>query len=142
MNLIYETLDWGRKWLFDFNAGKTELFLFDCSNTGAVDVKMDGSVKMHGLTFSCKLNWGSYIICIAKTSSKKIGVLICSMKLLSPVVALYFYKSTIQLCREYCCRIWAGIPSCYLELLDKLQKWICRTVGLSLATSLEPLAHC
>ena len=32
-------------------------------------------------------------------------------------------------------------PSCYLELLDKLQKRICRTVGTSLAASLEPLAH-
>ena len=28
-----------------------------------------------------------------------------------------------------------------LELLDKLQKRICRTVGPSLAPSLEPLAH-
>ena len=37
--------------------------------------------------------------------------------------------------------IWAGAPSCYLELLDKLQKRICRTVGSSLAASLEPLAH-
>ena len=42
---------------------------------------------------------------------------------------------------EYCCHVWAGAPGCYLELLDKLQKQICRTVGLSLATSLEPLAH-
>ena len=42
---------------------------------------------------------------------------------------------------EYCCHVWAGAPSCYLELLDKLQKWICRTVGPSLAVSLEPLAH-
>ena len=31
--------------------------------------------------------------------------------------------------------------SCYLELLYKLQKQICRTVGPSLAASLEPLAH-
>ena len=31
--------------------------------------------------------------------------------------------------------------SYYLELLDKLQKWICRTVGPSLAASLEPLVH-
>ena len=43
---------------------------------------------------------------------------------------------------EYCCHVWAGAPSCYLELLDKLQKWICRTVGPSLAASLELLAHC
>ena len=43
---------------------------------------------------------------------------------------------------EYCCHIWAGAPRCYLELLDKLQKQICRTVGPSLTASLEPLAHC
>ena len=61
------------------------------------------------------------------------------MKFLSPVVPLYCYKSII--CMEYCCHVWAGAPSCYLELLDKLQKWICRTVGPSLAASLEPLAH-
>ena len=42
---------------------------------------------------------------------------------------------------ECCCCVWAGAPRCYLELLDKLQKRICRTVGSSLATSLEPLAH-
>ena len=42
---------------------------------------------------------------------------------------------------EYCCHAWAGAPSCYLELLDKQQKQICRTVGPSLAASLEPLAH-
>ena len=34
-----------------------------------------------------------------------------------------------------------GSPSCYLELLDKLQKQKCRAVGLFFATSLEPMAH-
>ena len=81
------------------------------------------------LTFSSKLDLGSYIISIAKTASKKIGALICSIKFLSPEVALYLYKSTICPCMEYCCHIWAGAPSCYLELLGKLQKGICRTVG-------------
>ena len=42
---------------------------------------------------------------------------------------------------EYCCYVLAGAPSCYLELLDQLQKWICRPVGPSLAASLEPLAR-
>ena len=42
---------------------------------------------------------------------------------------------------EYCCHVWAGAPSSYLEMLDKLQKRICRTVGRSPAASLEPLAH-
>ena len=94
---LQDNVDWGRKWLVDFNAGKTQLVSFDRSkNTGAIDVKMDGSVleektsfKMPGLTFSSKLDWGSYIISIAKTASKKIGALIRSMKFLSPKVALY-----------------------------------------------------
>ena len=99
------------------------------------------SFKMLGLTFSSKSDWGSYIISIAKTASKNIGALIRSMKFLSPEIALYLYKSTIHPCMEYCCHVWAGAPSCYLELLDKLQKRICRTVGLSLAACLEPLSH-
>ena len=38
-------MDWGRKWLVDFNAGKIQLVSFDLSNnTGAVDVIIDGSV--------------------------------------------------------------------------------------------------
>ena len=42
---LRDAADWGRKWLVDFNAGKTQLVLFDRSkNTGAIDVKMDGSV--------------------------------------------------------------------------------------------------
>ena len=142
-------MDCSKKWLFDFNSVKTQLVLFGGSdNTGAIDAKMDGCVleekpsfKILGLTFSSKLDWGSYIISIAKTASKKIGALIRSMKFLSPEVALYLYKSTIHPCMEYCCHVWAGAPSCYLELLDKLQKRICRTVGPSLAASLEPLAH-
>ena len=97
---------------------------------------------MLGLTFSSKLDWGPYIVSIAKTAYKKIGALIRSMKFLYPEVALYLYKSTIRPCMECCCHVWAGSPSCYLELLDKLQKRICRTVGPSLAGSLEPMAHC
>ena len=127
---LRDTVDWGRKWLADFNAGKTQLVSFDWSkNTGAIDVKMDESVleektsfKMLGLTFSSKLDWGSYIVSVAKAASKKLGALIRSMKFLSPEVALYLYKSTIRPCMEYCCHVWAGAPSYYLELLDKLQK--------------------
>ena len=136
---LRDTVDWGRKWLVDFNAAKTPLVFFDWSNnTGAIDVKMDGSVleekssfKMPGLTFSSKLDWGSCIISIAKTVSKKIGAFIRSMKFPFPEVALYLYKPTIHPYMEYCCHVWAGAPSCYLELLDKLQKQICRIVGPS-----------
>ena len=38
-------VDWGEKWLVDFNAGKSQLVSFDRSNNnGSIDVKMDGSV--------------------------------------------------------------------------------------------------
>ena len=58
--------------------------MFDSSNsTGGIDVEMDGYVleekscfKVLGLSFSSKLNWGFYIISIAKTASKKTGALI------------------------------------------------------------------
>ena len=116
---LRDTVDWGRKWLVDINAGKTELVSFDRSNnTDVIDVKMDGAVievkssfKMLGLSFSSKLDWGSYIVSIAKTPSKKIGALVHSMKFLSPEVGLYLYKSTIQPCIEYCCHVWASAPS-------------------------------
>ena len=57
---MWDTVDCGRKWLVAFSTGKTQLVPFDQSvNTGAIDVKMDGSVleekssfKMLGLTFS------------------------------------------------------------------------------------------
>ena len=106
-----------------------------------MDVHKEKYFKMMGLTLLSKLGWGSYIISTGKTASKKIGALTCSMKFLSPEVALYLNKCTIWPYMECCCHVLAGARSCYLELLDKLQKWICRTVGSSLATSLKPLAH-
>ena len=64
------------------------------------------------------------------------------LEFLSHEFVLYLYKSTIQPCMEQCCHVWAGVPSCYLELLNKLQKQICRTVGPLVAASHEPLGHC
>ena len=90
---LRDTVDWSKKWLVDFNAGKTRLVSFDRSNNnGSIDVKMGGSIleeksssKMLGLTFSSKLGWSSYMISIARTTSKKIGALIRSMKFLCSV---------------------------------------------------------
>ena len=57
-------MDWGKKWLLDFNAGKSQLISFDRSgNNGSVNVKLDRSVfdekpsfEMLGLTFLYLLN--------------------------------------------------------------------------------------
>ena len=50
------------------------------------------------------LNWicCSHIISIAKTAFKKITVVVCSMKCLSPEVTLCLYKATQWPCMEYC----------------------------------------
>ena len=80
------------------------------------------SCEMLGLYFSSKLEWDFYIVSIAKTASKKIGSLIRSVKFLFPVFDFYLYKSTIQSCMGYCRHAWAGSPSYYLDMLDKLQK--------------------
>ena len=46
------TVNLGRKWFVDFNAGKTQMVSFDRSNnTGAIDVKMDGSVLEENSSF-------------------------------------------------------------------------------------------
>ena len=88
---------------------------------------MDGSILEEKSTFmtlelsiDSKLESGSYIISIAKTASEKIWGLICSVKFISPEVALYLCKSTIWPCMKYSCHVWTGAPS---------------------AACLEPLAH-
>ena len=60
------------------------------------------------------------------------------MKFLSEA-ALYLYKSTICPCMEYCCHVWASGPSCYLDLLDKLQNKYTGLLVLHLLLLLNPL---
>ena len=128
---LRDNVDWVKKWLVDFNAGKTHLFSFDQSyNNDYSDVKMDGSVleekscfKMLGLTFSSKLDWGSYIISIVKTASKKIGALIHSMKFLSSKIALYLYNLLYA-------HVWM------------YSRWNTVVTYMQDAASLESLAHC
>ena len=73
-NLIYETL-WtgtGSNLLISLLEKLNWFRLTGLNNTDVIDVKMNGSVlqekssfnKMLGLTFSSKLDWGSYIISI------------------------------------------------------------------------------
>ena len=96
--------NWARKWLVDFNAVKTQLVLFEQSNSSNdIDLKMDGSVleeksyfKIFGLSFSSKLHWASCIVSIARSVSKKIGASLCSLKFIFPVFVLYLHKFAIR----------------------------------------------
>ena len=75
---LRDTVDWGRKWLVDFNSGKTQLVLFDQSNnTVAIDVKEDGSVLKEKSSFN--------MLVVLSFSSKLVGAFALSPLLkLSP----------------------------------------------------------
>ena len=139
----------GQKEACWFQCWKTQLVLSDQSNNaGAIDMKMDGSVleekwsfQMVRLTFSSKLDWGSYIISIAKTPRK-----------FEPWCILWSFF----LRRLFCISI--NLPYAYawnIAVMSGLvllvatwncwiskQKWIYRTFNPSLAASIEPLAYC
>ena len=106
---------------------------------------MDGTVleeklsfKTSELSFSSKLDWGSYVASIAKTASRKIGALIRFIFFFS--WGCSSYKSLIRPWLEYCYHVWATGPSSYFDMSVKLQKQIYWTVGFLLAAFLELLA--
>ena len=58
---LRDTVNWGRKWLVDFKAGKAQLVLFDLFiDTVAIDVKMDGGVVF---LFQIGLGFLHYLYC-------------------------------------------------------------------------------
>ena len=73
-------MDWGRKWLIYFNAGKTQLVSFaQSNNSDAIDMKMDGfvlegksSFEMLGFTFSSKLDWALTLSLLLKLPPRKL----------------------------------------------------------------------
>ena len=75
------------------------------------------SFKMMGLFFFSNLG---YIVFLLKLPPNVIGLLIRSMKFRPPDITLYLYKFTIRAFMEYGCHVWAGAPSCYLDVLDML----------------------
>ena len=116
-------------------------FTWSSDKTGAIDLKMDESALEEIWSFKM-VEWALLsllnsigALALSLLLKLKIGTLMCSMKFVSLEVALHLCKSMIQPCMKYC---WAGAPSCYLELLDKVQKWICRAVDPSLAASWTP----
>ena len=145
-------MDWVRRWLVDFNAGKTQLVSFDWSNnTDNIDVKMNWSVlekkssfKVLGLTFSSKLGWTLTSLLLLKLPPSKLELWLILWSFF--LLRLLCISVNLPYAHAWNTVVMSGLvpcaSSCYLEYLDKVQKRICRTVGLSLATSLEPLAHC
>ena len=137
------TMDWVRKCLVDFNARRIQLTSFDkLNNSGAISGKIMGLILKKIYLLECwdcllLITWigASCTVSIAENASKKIRALIHCVKFVSSEVALYPYKSYTIF------HVWTGSSSCCLDMLDKLQKQVCWTVGPSLFTYLDSLAH-
>ena len=82
-------------------------------------LKMVGYV-LEEKCFSSESYFGSHIVSIAKTATKKTQPLICSMKSFSSEIALYLYKSTIRL-RNY---INGYVKLLVLHFLAPLNSWL------------------
>ena len=96
---LWDTVECGRKWLVDFNTGKTQLVLFDWyKNSAAIDVKMNGSVIEEQLAFK---------ICGLLFLSNWIGALTLSLllKLLPRKLELWFILRSLFLLSSHCISI-------------------------------------
>ena len=74
---IQDPVNWGKKWLVDFNAGKTQVVQIGGSNnTGSIDLKMDESVLEEKLSFQMvELTFSSKLLLQALTVSLLLKVL-------------------------------------------------------------------
>ena len=126
LNLIYETLWTGvRSGLLISMLGKLSWFHL----TGLITVvllmwKWMGLFLRENNLLSC-CSWASLLNWIGVLTLSlllKIGALICSMKFLSPEIALYLYKSTICPCMEHWCHICTGVPQLLLGIVRQATK--------------------
>ena len=62
-----------------------------------MDLFLKKNYQMLGMSFSSNLDWESYLISTAKSTSMKLDDLICSMNFIFAEVAFYLYKCPIQI---------------------------------------------
>ena len=86
------------------------------------------------------MNLSHFPLCLflAEIENRISTIEFCSMKFLSPEIALYLYKSIIRSRMKYCSHVWGGAPSCYLELFDKLQNVYAGLLVIPLISLLNP----
>ena len=132
---LQDMVGWGRKWLVDFNAGKTWFCLTSLMTLVLLMWKWMSLLSKKNNRLRC---WG-WLSLWNWIGAPTLSLLLkLSPRKLEPLFILW------SVCHLHGLLLldWGGSPSCYLKLLDKLQKWIISIVGLSLAAFLEHLAHC
>ena len=139
--------EWGTRNLVKFNTSKTQLLTISLSNTPSnypiifedSEIPSLNSVNILGLQISSSLSWRDHIVQIAKSASKKLGVLFRCKQYFNSAQLLKLYTGFIRPCLEYCSHIWGSSP--YTSLLDRIESKAIRLIGdPSLTSTLDPLS--
>ena len=101
---------------FLFNTSKTQLLTISLSNTPSnypiifedSEIPPLNSVNILGLQISSSLSWRDHIVQIAKSASKKLGVLFCCKQYFNAAQLFKLYTGFIRPCLEYCSHIWGS----------------------------------
>ena len=138
---------WGTRNLVKFNTSKTQLLTISLSNTPSNypiifeddEILPLNSINILGLQISSSLSWRDHIVQIAKSASKKLGVLFRCKQYFISAQLFKLYTSFIHPCLEYCSHIWGSSP--YPSLLDRVESKVIRLIGdPSLTSTLDPLS--
>ena len=85
------------------------------------------------------MSWRDHIVQIAKSASKKLGVLFRCKQCFNSAQLLKLYTGFIRPCLEYCSHIWGYSP--YTSLLDRVESKAIRLIGdPSLTSTLDFLS--
>ena len=138
---------WGTRNLVKFNTSKTQLLTISLSNTPSNypivfedrEIPPLNSVNILGLQISSSLSWRDHIVQIAKSASKKLGVLFRCKQYFNSAQLFKLYTGFIRPCLEYCSHIWGSSP--YTSLLDRVESKAIRLIrDPSLTSTLDPLS--
>ena len=118
--------EWGTRNLVKFNTSKKQLFTISLSNTPSnfpirfedSEIPPLNSINILGLQISSNLYWRDHIVQIAKSPSKKLGVLFRCKQYFNSAQLFKLYTGFICPCLEYCSHIWGSSP--YTSLLGFL----------------------
>ena len=121
--------EWGTRNLVKFNTSKTQLLTISLSNTPSnypiifedSEIPSLNSVNILGLQISSSLSWRDHIVQIAKSASKKLGVLFRCKQYFNAAQLFKLYTGFIRPCLEYCSHIWV-LPHILLFLIGLNQR--------------------
>ena len=138
---------WGSDNLVNFNSRKTQFLPISLSTTPSdFNISFDNnlldpldSINILGINVTSNLSWQAHISTIAKSASKKLGILYRCRRYFSSEQLFQLYKGLIRPCIEYCSHVWGNSPC--TRLLDRVESKAVRLIGSPHITSkLEPLS--